>query len=103
MLSATLRDGTASPLPGETVSFTSANSAFATVSPASAVTDASGVAEATVMGVASGSALIDASAGTAADSVTVTVPTLGGLHWTTALVAALAVGWFLRKRLFAIR
>jgi serine protease len=60
-----------SPMSGIQVDFSSSNTGVATVSPASAQTDASGTAQAIVQGVAAGSTVISASAAGASDTSTV--------------------------------
>lgn len=62
-----------SPMTGVRVDFTSANGGIATVSPASAQTDAAGQARATVQGIAAGSAAISATAAGAIASSTAEV------------------------------
>ncbi len=62
-----------SPLPGVGVDFTSDNTAVATIAPASAQTDASGTAQATVVGVAAGTTSVRASTAGATDASTVQV------------------------------
>lgn len=104
VLSASLRDATNNPISGETVSFASADTSLATVSPASAVTNAAGVAQATVRGeIESGFHSVDVSvtAPGASEQIRVKVPTFGGLHWSAVLCAAVLFGWALRRRLFA--
>ncbi len=60
-----------SPMSGIQVDFSSSDTGVATVSPASAQTDASGTAQAIVQGVAAGSTVISASAAGASDTSTV--------------------------------
>lgn len=102
-LSATLRDGANNPISGQTVSFASADTSLATVSPPSAVTNAAGVAQATVQGKTRMLNSTDISVTTAGASkqITVKVPTFGRLHWSAVLFAAVLFGWALRRRLFA--
>ena len=101
-LTATVRDAANSPLPGATVTFASANTSLATVSPASAVTDASGQARTTVTGRSGqrASTQITAQTGGTTERISIDVPTFGGLHWSVAWIVALLVGWLLRRRLF---
>jgi len=60
-------------LSGARVDFTSSNLAVATISPASAQTDGSGTAQATVLGIASGATVVRASAAGSSNSSTVQV------------------------------
>ena len=62
-----------SPVPGTRVDFASMDAAIATVSPASAKTDASGTVQATILGIAGGTTSVRASIAGATDSSTVEV------------------------------
>ncbi|MCH7727222.1 MAG: M6 family metalloprotease domain-containing protein, partial [Planctomycetes bacterium] len=102
VLWATLRDPANNPIAGETVSFASADTSLATVSP-SAVTNAAGVAQATVRGETriNNSTDINVTAAGASAQILVKVPVFGGLHWSAVVFVALLLGWALRRRLFA--
>jgi len=65
-----------SPLPGMRIDFTSDNAGVATITPASVQTDASGTAQANVLGIAEGTTVVRASASgaTASSSVQVSEP-----------------------------
>ncbi len=93
---ATVRRGGA-PEVGITVSFTSNSTAVTTVAPASVVTNASGVAEATVTGVSRGDADITATANGISASTPVQVPSLSLIAFALLLLALGGIG-FLRLR-----
>ena len=84
-LAATVTSG-GSPVAGETVTFTSAGAAIATVDPASAVTDAAGRAGTTVRGQSRGSTTVRAQAQGATAEAPVRVPSLSMLG-TLAMAA----------------
>jgi serine protease len=76
---------------GKTVTFLSSNGLVATVTPASTATDSSGVARATVTGVAPGSATLQVESQGASGSVAVTVPRpVPGLSLPLAALLVLA-------------
>ena len=85
------------PQPGKTVTFSSANTEVATVSPTSVVTDASGVATSTVTGVSRGTTTITATADGVSGSTPVRVPELSVIGLLVLAVLVLAAG-LLRRR-----
>lgn len=94
-------DGAGQPVTGVTVQFSVADTSDATVSPASASTNASGVAETTVRGEAGsmsrGTTTLTAQANSASASTPVRVP---GLSWIGLAVLAFGIGtlrWFARR------
>jgi len=91
------------PDPNKTTTFLSSNPLVATVAPASATTDASGTARATVTGVAPGDATLTAESQGVSRTVTVGVPVrIAALSLPAAtlllLVALMAYAWRRRRR-----
>ena len=93
---ATVRRGGV-PESGISVSFTSNNTAVATVAPASVTTNSSGIAEATVTGVSRGDADITATANGASASTPVEVPSLSLIGFVLLLLVMGVIG-FMRLR-----
>ncbi len=95
-LTATVTSG-GSPLPGVTVNFASADTSIVTVSPATAVTNASGQAQTTVSsGANDGDTTVTATVATASASVPASVPT--ATFWGVLIAMAVAL-LLMRKRL----
>jgi serine protease len=87
-----------SPQAGKTVTFSTGDPAVASVSPGSAVTNASGEAQATVKGEAKGQTSVTAAANGASDSVPVKVPDLSFYALALLLVAVVAAGMIRRRK-----
>ncbi len=85
------------PQAGKTVTFSTANSSVASVSPASAVTDSSGRAQVTVRGASQGSTTVTAGADGATASTSVQVPDLSLIGIVVLAIGVVLVG-FLRRR-----
>ncbi|MGH7424032.1 MAG: Ig-like domain-containing protein, partial [Candidatus Methylomirabilales bacterium] len=85
------------PQAGKTVTFSTANSSVASVSPASAVTDASGRAQVTVRGASQGNTTVTAGADGATASKSVQVPDLSLIGIVVLVVSVLLFG-LLRRR-----
>jgi hypothetical protein len=94
------------PLPGKTVQFTSSNATVATVTPASATSDATGQARVTVAGVTPGNASVTANVEGAQAAAAITVAAkVSAWSWVgwAALLALSALGvvrwqWLSRRR-----
>ena len=91
---ATVTQGSA-PKSGETVSFSSDNTSVATVSPASAATDSSGQAQATVASQNKGDTQVHASGAGASAQSHVKVPLLS--RWLLLLLFCGAITVYLRR------
>ena len=85
------------PQAGKTVTFSTANSSVASVSPASAVTDSSGRAQVTVRGASQGNTTVTAGADGATASTSVQVPDLSLIGIVVLAIGVVLVG-FLRRR-----
>jgi len=85
------------PQAGKTVTFSTANSSVASVSPASAVTDSSGRAQVTVRGASQGNTTVTAGADGATASKSVQVPDLSLIGIVVLAIGVVLVG-FLRRR-----
>ncbi len=85
------------PQAGKTVTFSTANSSVASVSPASAVTDSSGRAQATVRGASQGNTTVTAGADGATASKSVQVPDLSLIGIVVLAIGVVLVG-LLRRR-----
>jgi hypothetical protein len=92
---ATVTSGGA-PLPGTTVDFSSADAGVASVTPATATTNASGQATATVRGEARGNTTLEAEALGAMDDSPVRVPAASTVG--LAMLALLALVWLARRQ-----
>jgi len=86
------------PLAGKTVTFSSSNAAAATVSPATATTDATGQAQATVTGLTPGASTITAAAEGAQATAAVTVAAkVSAMSWVGVLAAGALAALGLRS------
>jgi serine protease len=91
------------PQAGKTVTFSSANSSVASVSPASAVTDSSGRAQATVQGASQGNTTVTATADGASASAPVQVPDLSLIGVVVLVISVLLFGLLRRRSRLAER
>ncbi|MCP4200718.1 MAG: hypothetical protein GY769_02135 [bacterium] len=96
-IQATVTQG-GTPVPGETVSFSASPAGIVTLSAASALTDAAGVATTMATAAADGDASVSGSIPGDSDSAIVKVPDLSTLGLLLVLGAILAIGLYSRRR-----
>ncbi len=92
VVTATVRAGS-QPIPGKTVAFVTADPAIATVSPATAVTNASGEAVTTLTAVAKGSTSVTATADGVSGTSPIRVPSLSTIAIVLVVLIMIGIAW----------